>query len=256
MEKIISYIENVTGEQNLSSKPWQEIVDDVILPEMAGSKDTRSCFNDMFMNLLAIHAYDISCKDQTLAPILFELGLQRLSCGAVSHEDMDDMHWIGILPREYLQYSPHWDFNHIMTQGCYNFIMNGLEMALKFEKTRDHALKILFGLMDKITPTGKVDRNYTLGNFKDKAAQLYRHAERLVEENASFEEIYPYYARPNQWEKHIFFLSQHKAKIDWDDFFEKTQAITKKNFISRRLQRNIIRKRIEIAAMPVVGSLM
>lgn len=250
MEKIIAYIENVTGAKNLSSKSWQEIVDTVVLPKMAGPHNKIQCrykIHDMFMNFLAINAYDILCKDQTLAPILFEIGLQRLSCGAVLH---DATPWPEPLPKKYWEYSSYWDEKHVMTEGCFNFILIGLEESLKFDMTRNHALKILFGLMERTDIRGNVE-NYSLGEFKDKAAQLYRHAEKLVEDYASFEEIYPYYARPGQWEKHIFYLSQHKDKINWDDFFEKTQAVIKKNFISRRLQRNAIRKRIERAAMPV-----
>ena len=256
MEQMIAYIENVTREKNLSLKSWKKIVDTVVLPKMAGPKNeiqSRYEINDMYMNLLAKYAYDISCKDQTVAPILFEIGLQRLSCGAVLH---DSTPWPEPLPEKYWEYSSCWDEGHVMTQGCYNFIMNGLEQALKFEMTRDHALKILLGLMQHISPTGNVDINYSLSNFEDKAAQLYRHAERLVEEYASFEEIYPYYAHPTQWEKHIFFLSQHKKKIKWNDFFERTQAVTKKNFISARIQRNAIRKKIERAAMPIAGPSM
>lgn len=253
MEKIISYIENVTKECNLSSKSWQEIVDEIILPKMAGPKNeiqSRYKINDMFMNLLAYFPSDVTYKDSYLAPILFEIALQRLSCGAVLH---DSTPWPEPLPMKYHEYSSRWDERHVMTEGCYNFIMNGLEQALKFEMTRSHALKILFGLMENTNIKGGVENNYSLGEFKDKAAQLFRHAERLVEEYASFEEIYPYYARPAQWEKHIFFLSQHRHKINWNDFFEKTQAATKGNFISRRLQRNAIRKKIERAAMPVAG---
>lgn len=252
MEKIITYIENVTEECNLSSKSWQEIVDTVVLPKMAGPKETRWCINDKFMNFLAIHAYDISCKDQTLAPILFEIGLQRLSCGAVLH---DSTPWPEPLPKKYWEYSSKWDEPHIMSAGCFNFILLGIKQALNFEMTRDHALKILFGLMQYTDRTGNIYSGFMLNDFKDKATQLYRHAERFVEENASFEEIYPYYARPGQWEKHIFYLSKHRHKINWDDFFEKTQA-AKGNFISRRLQRNAIRKQIERASMPVAGPSM
>lgn len=256
MENIINYIENVTGAKNLADKSWPEIVDTVVLPQMAGPHNTnqrRYKIHDMFMNLLANYPKEISAKNSYLAPILFEIGLQRLSCGAVMH---DETPWPEPLPEKYREYSSCWDERHVMTEGCFNFIMKGLDESLKFEMTRKHALKILFGLMEKITPTGKVDFGYMLGDFKNKAALLYQHAERVVEVYASFEEIYPYYAKPQQWEKHIFYLSQHKAKIDWDDFFEKTQAVTKKNFISRRLQRNAIRKRIERAALPAVGLLM
>ena len=253
MENIIVYIEHVTKERDLSLYNWENLVDKIILPKMAGPKNkfqSRYMINDMFMNLLAKYAYDISCKDQMLAPILFEIGLQRLSCGAVLH---DSTPWPEPLPMKYREYSSRWDERHVMTEGCYNFIMYGLEQALKFDMTRDHALKILFGLMEYTDAAGNVYSGFMLSNFTDKAAQLYRHAEKLVEQYASFEEIYPYYARPVQWEKHMTYLGKHKEKINWNDFFKKSQAVTKGNFIRRRLQRNAIRKQIERAAMPIAG---
>ncbi len=249
MEKITNYIENVTKERNLSLFTWEELVDKIILPKMAGPKNkaqSRYMINDMFMNLLANFSQEIAEKNIVLAPILFEVGLQRLSCGAVLH---DSTPWPEPLPMKYREYSSRWDENHVMTEGCYNFIMNGLEQALKFDMTRDHALKILFGLMEYTDAAGNIYSGFMLSNFTDKAAQLYRHAEKLVEQYASFEEIYPYYARVGQWEKHIPYLSINKEKIDWDDFFKKSQAVTKGNFISRRLQRNAIRKQIENALL-------
>lgn len=251
MENIIAYIENVTKERDLSLKPWQEIVDKIILPKMAGPKNkaqSRYMINDMFMNLLAEYAYDISCKDQTLAPILFEIALQRLSCGAVLH---DSTPWPEPLPMKYHEYSSLWDERHVMSEGCYNFIMSGLEKSLNFDMTRTHALKILFGLMHHISPTGNIDSNYSLSNFKNKAAQLYHHAEKLVESHASFEEIYPYYTRPLQWKKHIFYFGKNKDKIDWSDFFQKTQAASQGNFIKKWQKRKAIRQYIETIALPV-----
>lgn len=256
MENIITYIEQVTRQRDLSLKNWSDIVNQVILPKMAGPKNkaqSRYMINDMFMNLIAKYAYDISCKDQTLAPILFEVALQRLSCGAVLH---DSTPWPEPLPMKYWEYSSRWDERHVMTEGCYNFIMYGIEQALKFDMTRNHALKILFGLMEYTDANGNVASGFMLSDFKDKAAKLYHHAETLVERHASFEEIFPYYARIGQWEKHILYLSQNKKKINWSVFFDKTQAVTQGNFISRRLQRNALRKKIERAAMPVAGPSM
>ena len=245
MDKIINYIENVTNERNLSLLSWQEIVDKVVLPKMAGPEDTRWCINDMFMNLLAYFPQEITEKNIVLTPVLLEIALQRLSCGAVLH---DPTPWPEPLPKKYWKYSSKWDEKHVMTEGCYNFIMLGIEQALKFEMTRNHALKILFGLMQYTDAVGNIYAGFMLGDLKNKAAQLYCHAEKLVEKYASFDEIYPYYARQGQWEKHIVYLGEYIDKINWDDFFERTHAVTTKNFISRRIQRNAIRKKIKKAA--------
>ena len=66
MEKIIVYIEQVTKQRDLSLYNWQELVDKVILPKMAGPKNkaqSRYMINDMFMNLLANFPQEISEKN-------------------------------------------------------------------------------------------------------------------------------------------------------------------------------------------------
>lgn len=246
MENIIFYIENVTREKNLSSKSWQEIVDKVILPKMAGPKGSRWCINDMFLNLMAEYAVEISCKDQTLAPILFEIGLQRLSCGAVLH---DPTPWPEPLPKKYWDYSSKWDEGHVMTEGCINFLLKASEQCLQFDMTKDHALKILFGLMENTYQDGIFKSSHLLGQYQNMADRLFQTAEKVVEQYASFEEIYPYYTRPGQWEKHILYLSKHQKKINWKDFFKRTKALEKVNIFNRWIEKKTIRKRIEYASM-------
>ena len=248
MKNLITRIEKETGVQNLLQMSWPKVVDEVILPKMAGPKETRWCINDMFMNLIADYADEISWNDKAIASALFEIALQRLSCGAVLHESTP---WLDALPQQYWDYSSKWDEAHIMTQGCYNFIMKGMERCLKESATRDHALKILFGLIKHITPNGIVSFGYyAIGDFKDKAVELYVHARWLAEEYATFDELYANYAQPGQWQKHQSWFADNIQRLDWNKFFKDTQCL-EGNFVARWRQKRHIKKELKKLSLPV-----
>jgi len=248
MKNLITRIEKETGVQNLGLMSWSKIVNEVVLPKMAGPKETRWNINDMFMNFVADHAFEISWEDRTIAGVLFEIGLQRLSCGAVLHEPTS---WPEPLPKQYWDYSSKWDESHVMTQGCYNFIMKAMETCLENSDTKDHALKILFGLLKHISPNGEVSHNYyALGEFKSKSVELYVHARRLVEKYAYFGELYANYAQPGQWQKHKLWFSDNIKKLNWNKFFADTQCL-EGNFVARWRQKRHIKKELKKLSLPV-----
>lgn len=248
MKNLILQIEKETGVTNLDKMSWHDIIDNVILPKMAGLVQNRWAISDIFMHFVANNAYDIYLIDKQKASILYEIALQRLSCGAVLHESTT---WLETLPKKYWDYSSKWDETHVMTSGCYNFILKAMEMCLKDEETKDHAQKILFGLLKHISPNGEVSHcYYHLADFKPKATELYFHAERLVEEYVSFEELYRNYAQPAQWQKHKLWFSQHYEKLDWKKFFVDTACLSG-NFIQRIKQRQSIKKELKKLALPV-----
>lgn len=249
MEKIFDYIEKATGENNLKNRAWKDVVDHVILPKMAGPQGTRWCINDSFMNFVAEFAYDLRMIDNYTATAMFEIALQRLSCGAVLHESTP---WPQPLPKEYWEYSSKWDEAHIMTEGCYNFICKAMHFCLENEVTESHAQKILFGLTDHISPSGEIAHSYYALNLsKDKAAGLYRHAERLLEEYATFDELYSHYAQPDRWEKHKFWFAQNLQKLDWKKFFADTRiGENEKNPVKRWMKKRSAKNLIVRLSMP------
>lgn len=250
MEKLIAQIEKVVRKSNLNQMSWGDIVDKVVLPEMAGPRATRWCINDMFMSFVADNAYDIYILDQTRANILFEIALQRLSCGAVLHEASS---WPEPLPKAYWDYSSRWDEDHVMTQGCYNFILKAMKICLEHgdKDVRSHALKILFGLIKHIGPDGSVSSSYYhIGKFKEKALDLYIHAKRLVEEYAPFDEVFRNYAQPDQWQKHKVWFADHFNEVDWKQFFAATDCL-KGNYFQRMWQWKEIKAELKKLSLPV-----
>lgn len=245
MENILSYIENATNTSNLKEKSWKEIVDTVVLPKMAGPRGTRWCIHDNFMNFVAEYADIIAKKDSYTAMAMFEVAMQRLSCGAVLHEGTP---WPEPLPREYWDYSSKWDEAHVMTEGCYNFIMKGLEACLAIPAIKSHALAILFGLTEHLSPkslmaSGYFAVSYMPSEFMEREDKLYHRAEALAEEYATFDELYRHYAQPGQWRKHKAWFAKNQSGLNWKKFFADTQTI-KGNAFQRWRQRRALKKEI------------
>ena len=142
-----------------------------------------------------------------------------------------------------------------MTEGCYNFIMKASETCLKNNdpEIRAHTLKILFGLLKHISPNGSVTHDYyALSNFKNKAVDLYVHARRLVEEYASFEELYRNYAQAGQWQKHKIWFGDNYEKLDWNKFFVDTNCLNG-NIYQRLCQRQAIKKELKMLSLKVAS---
>lgn len=232
----------------LQKMPWKKVVDEVILPKMAGPKGTRWCIHDNYMNLVGDFSYELSIQDSYTATAMLEIALQRLSCGAVYHEATP---WPEPLPKEYWDYSSCWDEAHIMTEGCYNFIMKGIEQCLKNEVTRDHTLKILFGLMEGLSPNGEKASGYSaFDNEQLDAVVLFAHAQRMAEQYGPYEELYKNYVQPGQWQKHKIWLADNYSKINWNNFFSRTDCL-RGGWFAKLRQKREIKKDIRILSMPV-----
>lgn len=240
----LSYIEEKTS-TDLSKKDWKEIVDKVILPKMAGPRETRWCINDMFMNFVDKYAKEIAAEDHYTATAMFIIGLQRIACGAVANVKFP-AHWLDALPKEYHNYSSYWDEAHILTKGCYNFIMGAaMEESLNNTQTRAWALAVLFAIEESFSSKDK-EILYAVDELKDKAQELYQRAEKLVEKYADFDEIYKHYATPRQWQKHLRWFQKNQQKWEWKKFFADTQA-DKGNFFKKWQRRRFTKKLIQTA---------
>ena len=243
-------IEKTTGKSGLEKMSWKTIVDEVILPMMAGPKGTRWCINDRFMNFLAEFSYDVSLKDEYTATQMLEIALQRLSCGAVLHEPTP---WPEPLNKEYHAYSSYYDEPHILTEGCYNFILKAMETCLKNKTTHFHALKILFGIIEHVTPNGELIGMYVAEEVEPKMNIMYAHAIHLVEHpkmGATFDDLYTHYAKPGQWEKHKQWFADNLKQIDWKRFFADTKCL-KGNPFQRWQQKRAIKKEIGMLTVAV-----
>ena len=245
---MISYIQQVTNTRGLREKQWQEIVNEVILPKMAG-KGEKPIKEDL-LNLMAIYSYSIQCEDLRLHEVLLEICLQRISNGAVMHDYVD---YPPINP--YREYSSMGRQKAGLTPAVVNFIVsNAMNAAVVSKALRSHALAILFGIIEDISPEGLARNGYKIPQSIDFIAvkEMRKKALSLVMKHATWEELFDQLAREEIWEEHKMFLSEHYEKIDWDKFFLQTKMLNG-NFFQRWRQKRRIKKEIKTYALPVAG---
>ena len=243
-ENFIGRIQSLIGESNLQFKRWDTLINLYVLPKIAG-KDTRECISDEFLNLVADYGSEICAKDSYIAGAILEICLQRLANGAVT-SPKNGICFSGSLPEEYAEYSSYNDEPSPMTAGCYNFLINGIELAFFNPSTKNHASAILFELMDKTSPFGDVENKAELGQYAGCATFMFGHAKQIVERHLSFEELYVHYAQPNQWEKHIEWFKNNQHLINWEKFFKDVNVAQQGNRFfcwqaKRRIKKFILR---------------
>ena len=254
MEQIFIYLEKETGVENLSSMPWTEVVNNVILPKLAGRAEYRNRIYPEFMKFLALYADTVCRKDNYLGEILLEIAMQRISNGAVLHED-DTTPTFKALPEAYREYASQ---NYclggepgLMGKEEYAFIMQALPVCLQHEKLRNHALAIAFGILKHLTPEGVADNDYMFGTatFKPNGKALYEAALSWVMNNASRRELFRHFAQPEQWPKHKTWFKQEIkcGNLTWKNFFKAIED-SKSGIFKRWRTRARIKKEIMSAA--------
>lgn len=227
MEQIFIYLEKETGVENLSSMAWTEVVNNVILPKLAGRAEYRNRIYPEFMKFLALYADTVCRKDNYLGEILLEIAMQRISNGAVLHED-DTTPTFKALPEAYREYgSQNYHLGGepgLMGKEEYAFIMQALPVCLQHDNTRSHALAIAFGILKHLTPEGKVADDYMFGtlSFKPDGKALYEAALSWVISYALWDELFRHFAQPTQWQKHKKWLKQEIkcGNLTWKNFFK------------------------------------
>ena len=250
---LIEYIERETGIHGLQNKSWNSIVENAVLPIMAGGSE-RDYIGDKFMTFMSIYYYDIMLKNYSIYSILQQLALQRLLNGAVLHDDdyeyhhdkgIFPKHGMMSLPTTYMRYSSIFDEPQVMTQGCYDYIMSSaFDEAFKDKSNKDFAMEVAFRLINNISSQGKVDQAFNIGpDFEKEGLKLYSKAVWLVEKFGDYKTVFENYTQTNEWEKHIFWFAKNYAQIDWKMFFKNTKAL-KGNFINKFLQRRAIKEKI------------
>ena len=248
---IFSYLEKETGVENLSSMAWAEVVNNVILPRLAGRAEYRNRIYPEFMKFLALYADTVCRKDNYLGEILLEIAMQRISNGAVLHEDDLTATFKG-LPEAYREYASQ---NYclggepgLMGKEEYAFIMQALPVCLKHEKLRSHALAIAFGILKHLTPKGEVADDYMFGtlSFKPDGKALYEAALSWVISYALWDELFRHFAQPEQWPKHKTWFKQEIAnkRLTWRQFFKAIETPNTENIFKRWRTRARIKKEI------------
>lgn len=245
MEDVFSYLENVTGVQNLSEKDWEEVVDEVILPKLAGTPNHRYRIGSPFMAFMAKFSDVCWHKNYQLGLVLNEIALQRISNGAVLHKD-DPTPTFEALPAKYHPYASangcvgcepglmgkdEEDFLIYALRDCVSlrdFV--SLRDCVSLGKLKAHVLAICFGLAENISLDGEARNGYMLGtcDYHPDGVALRELADKIIMERATSEQIFRHWAKPNRWREHkVYFAKALKDGIfEWQIFWN---AIAPKN---------------------------
>ena len=216
-----------------------------VLPKMAGLPSKRTRIGSKMMNFLAEngHLYFVNYPD--LCSIIYEIGLQRISCGPVMHPD-DRLHTFTALPQAYRRYG-----SLAGSKGCYpermdrydeKFLYKCLEECILLPTTRTHGLAVCFGLVRYLDPDGSSLCHYELGSssYHPSGVKLYNLADYLINRYATIDEIMNHWATPRQWKRHQATFSQlaKRHQLDWKKFFQTTHLFEEENFFQRLRLKN------------------
>ncbi len=182
-----------------------------------------------YMNLMTEFGEYLYKKDPFTGWILLEIALQRLSCGAVLHEPTPVQK---ALPEPYRKYSAACDQYGIMSEDCWKFLTTQGKLCFNIEETCDHVTKIVFGLLDHLTPDGHELNGYMTGQISGK--EMYDWAWEIANEEISFKARYDHFATPERYAKYALFFKENQNQIDWNDFFKRIGLNGLKNFFRRR----------------------
>ena len=139
------------------------VAEEIILPRIAregGSWNRCPRISDDYMDFMAdfggfIH-YNLN---DVVCMVLFEIGLQRISKGALWHCPVN---LLDILPASYKMYSAAYDEPGVFSKGCWNFLKKNI--AFLFNNiggnVQVHMRKMVFGIMEHIDEEGNTKLNY------------------------------------------------------------------------------------------------
>lgn len=259
LETIAEYSHKDVAE--LGNLSQQELVNNVILPLWVKKtgQDTRGWrVPDSFMKFMARFGNYCFSQDAYTGAVLYEIALQRISCGAVLHKHrtvkVDEF-----LPHEYSKYSTLCDQSGLMSGGCWAFLRDQMKFMLYFEPTKEHATAILFGVLDNVDRHGNLLNGYLFNGEKDgvpDARDLWAWAVR----NALDKDLYPWmtqypgedkalvptaivekhFSRPDYWRHYLWYWSKKWDKMSKEEKQKFFDAIG----ISGWWQKRIVKKEI------------
>lgn len=227
MENIFGYLEKATGVKDLEKKNWVEVVDTVILPKLAGLPEHRYRIAPPFMAFMAKFGDICLHQDYQTGIILYEIALQRISDGAVVHNE-DLTPTFAVLPQKYHAYASQSGYvgcePGLMGQEEEEFLLNCLRDCASLSNLKSHALAICFGLAENITQDGQERNGYMLGScyYHPNGKSLRALADDIIRELATPEQIFKHWAKPNRWHEHkLYFAKALKNEtFEWNTFWE------------------------------------
>lgn len=245
----------------LAKMSQQQLVDDVILPlwvKPSGQSTRGWRIPDSFMEFMARFGNYCYDEEPATGAVLYELAMQRISCGAVMHKHRK----VGVsefLPAKYSIYAVGCDQKGLLSPRCWEFLREQMKYMLQYKETKEHATAILLGVLDNIDRHGNLLNGYIIGSgagvpdprdfwaWAVKTAldkDWYPWMVECPDEDKGLvpiELVEKHFSRPENWRNYLWYWSQKWPNMDRaakNRFFE---AIG----ISGWWQKRIVKKEIK-----------
>lgn len=217
----------VTEIQYLSQK---KIVDEYILPRavhMTGDEERGAYISDDFMHFMSMYGDTCFLLDQASGEALYELAMQRISCGAVRHK-FHSIPLDKVLPPKYLRYAAWKDKVMPMSLECWEFLHKQLHFIISDRRLREHAVAILLGILDTINSSERLPDGYLLpiDHFTPDPRDMFAWAKKIVSDyDIRLKHVFfGYFSQPDKWQHYLWFWHQK-----WPEFNKEEKKLFFKN---------------------------
>ncbi len=242
-----------TSVSELMDKSFEVVAWEVLLPVLAGRPHPRTGIYPEYMSFMAEWGEKCMEEDPTVGSVLYEIAMQRISDGAVLHQD-DSIPTATALPNAYRDYGSCVEYfggkPGPMDEECYNFLVKQLENCWNIPNYKYHAKVISFGIVRYLNPDGTPLEDYVFGSvdFEPDGSRLYQLAYDLIMKYADDEDIFGRWAQKGQWQRHIHYFARkwRDGELDFKRFLEFI-GVNKEGFWERRRQRRYIKRLFEKA---------
>lgn len=213
------------SETQLTALPHKQLIEEVVLPYIVlpCGQNTRGWrIGDDFMEFMADFGQYCYTQDPDSGAILLEIALQRLSKGAVLHEESS----FDVLPPRYSKYSAKYDQPGLMSEACWKFLQAQADTCFCCDSmTREHIKKIIFGLLDHIDSEGNTG-DYLLKSFAFQVSplEIRTWAWEIAQKEMPLIQLVMHFATPTRWRKWKPFFKEHWDQINKEDFFHRIKA--------------------------------
>ena len=201
-KEVFSAVAEILEDESVKKLTTTQLFDQVILRRIIGLPGHaygcryRICYD--FMKLVAEYGDELVKMDYHRGVVCLELALQRVACSTL---------FPGTPPYDYQEIPKEYSFLRArrMEYGtpnvyCWKFLKNQIERCLKLPETKEHAEKIMLGLISNISPEGNgifLDD----GSFDVDPKEARDWAYDTLYHVCGWQVIYDYFATPERYKK-------------------------------------------------------
>lgn len=229
MENLKHKVSEMTGKNGILAMKEYELTRRIILPFIVRSYYERRFISDDFMMLMADYGAAMLYTNRPyFGELLFELAMQRISCGGVAHGNYETS-------RDFDQFSDYFTYSdqpQPLTPVCWNFIKKQAQNAVMV-CGGTHMERILFGMLDNLDADGNTKEGINLKNLD--AKEVFEQVLALVEKIFPIEVLYSHFATSDGVVKYKNWFRKKWYAIDKADLIQRLEIEGEPQIQQRKL---------------------